>query len=99
MINAILTGIFNLIISLFNAIVSPFVSAITTLFPALNDFFTHITNFLTTACTYVRSVLALFCINDNMILTIFNYFAIMYSIHIVSLAIKFAINIYNKFKI
>lgn len=99
MINAILTGLFNLIISLFNAIVSPFVGAITSLFPALNDFFTHISDFLTIACTYVRSVLSLFLINDNMILTIFNYFGILYSIHITILAIKFALNIYNKFKI
>ena len=99
MINAILTGIFNLIISLFNALVSPFINAITSLFPALGTFFTNITNFLSLACTYVRSVLSLFCINDNMILTIFNYFGILYSIHITILAIKFAINIYNKFKI
>lgn len=99
MINAILTGIFNLIISLFNAIVSPFVSVITSLFPSLATFFTHIINFLTIACTYVRSVLSLFCITDNMILTIFNYFGILYTIHITVLAIKFAINIYNKFKI
>lgn len=99
MINAILTGIFNLIISLFDAIVSPFVSAITTLFPSLVGYFNSITNFLTYAVTYVRSVLSLFCITDYMIVTIFNYFAIMYSIHIVSLGIKFAINIYNKFKL
>lgn len=99
MINAILTGIFNLIISLFNALVSPFISAITSLFPSLGTFFTHITNFLTLACTYVRSVLSLFLITDSMILTIFNYFAILYTIHITILAIKFAINIYNKFKI
>lgn len=99
MINAILTGIFNLIISLFNALVSPFISAITSFFPSLGTFFTHISDFLTLACTYVRSVLALFCINDNMILAIFNYFVILYTIHITILAIKFAINIYNKFKI
>lgn len=99
MINAILTGIFKLIISLFNAIVSPFVSAITALFPSLSTFFSHITNFLTIACTYVRSVLSLFCITDNMILTIFNYFGILYSIYITILSIKFAINIYKKFKI
>lgn len=39
MINAIVNGIFNLIISMFEAILSPFISAITVLFPGVSSYF------------------------------------------------------------
>ena len=99
MIKAIITGIFKLITKMFDLLLSPILSLIFALFPSLGDFFTHITNFLSMAFTYVRSVLSLLLINDTMISALFDYFIVLYSIHLIILAVKFAINIYNKFKL
>lgn len=99
MINLLIKGIFWVITQLFNAIFSPIFSIIFTLFPALGQYFNYITSFLSSALTYVRTCLSLLLINDNMILALFDYFVIIYTIHITLLAIRFAINIYNKLKV
>lgn len=99
MIKAIILGIFKLITKMFDLLLSPILTAIFALFPSLEGFFTHVSDFLTMAFTYVRSALSLLFINDTMITTLFDYFIILSSIHLTVLAIKFAITIYNKFKI
>lgn len=99
MINAIIKGIFYLITTLFSALLSPIISVVTALFPSLSTFFTSITTFFSYCFTYVRSILCLLCISDTIIVGLFDYFVILYTIHITILAIKFSINIYNKLKI
>ncbi len=99
MINAIIKGIFYLITKLFDLLLSPILSVVFALFPSLANYFTYITNFLNMCFTYVRSILSLLLINDTMITSLFDYFIILYSIHLTIIAIKFAINIYNKFKL
>lgn len=99
MINAIIKGIFNLITSLFSALLSPVISVVTSLFPSVSTFFTAITTFLGYCFTYVRSVLSLLCISDTIIVAFFDYLAILYTIYITVLAIRFALTVYNKLKI
>lgn len=99
MINAIIKGIFFLITKMFNLLFSPFISVITALFPALSPLFNYLTYFIKLSLTYVRSILSLILINDTMIITLFDYFIILYTIYLTTLAIKFAITIYNKFKL
>lgn len=99
MINAIIKGIFALIMMLFNLLFSPLISAVTALFPNLGNLFTYLSNYIVMALTYVRSILALLMINDNMIITVFDYFVIMYTIYITTLVVRFSINVYNKFKL
>lgn len=99
MINAIIKGIFYLITKLFDLLFSPILSAIFALFPSLSNYFSYITNFLNMCFTYVRSILSLLLINDTMITSLFNYFIILYSIYLVVLSIRFAINVYNKLKL
>lgn len=99
MINAIIKGIFYLVTKLFDLLFAPILSVIFTLFPALSSYFSYITNFLSMCFTYVRSILSLLLINDTMITALFDYFLILYSIYLIVLTIRFAINIYNKFKI
>lgn len=98
MINAIFKGIFWLITKFFNILVSPFVLLITALFPSVANYFSRISTYLYYCTTYVRSILSLLLIDDSMITALFDYFAIIYSIWTIMLAIKFALNIYNKFK-
>lgn len=99
MINAIIKGIFSLIMMLFNLIFSPIISIITSLFPSLSNLFTYLSNFIVISLTYVRSILSLLLINDTMIITLFDYFIILYTIYLTVLIVKFSINIYNKFKL
>lgn len=99
MINTLIKGIFYVITKLFDIIFSPILSLIFTLFPSLSSFFTHINNFFNMCFTYVRSILSLLLINDTMITSLFDYFIILYSIYLIVIVVRFAINIYNKLKI
>lgn len=99
MINAIIKGIFSLIMLMFNLIFSPVISLITALFPALGNLFTYLSNFIIMALTYVRSILSLLLISDNMIVTLFDYFIVLYTIYLTVIVVKFSITIYNKFKL
>ena len=98
MINAIMKGIFNLISMLFNALLSPIVLLITSLFPATQTFINSINTFLNYGFTYIRSILTLLCIPDTVIIGLFDYLIILYSIYTTIIIIRFAITIYNKFK-
>lgn len=99
MINAIVNGIFKLIISLFNVLLSPIISAITVLFPDINTYFSYINTFLNYALTYVSTILDLFLIPRSALVLLFDYFIICFSIYLLSISIKFGITIYNKFKL
>lgn len=99
MINAMVNGIFKLIISLFNTITSPVITGITSLFPALGSFFTYINTFLSYALSYVGLVLDLCFIPRPAVVFLFDYFLTCYSIYLLAISIRFVITIYNKFKI
>lgn len=99
MINLLIKGIFWIITQLFNLLTAPIIATITVLFPSLSSFFNSISVFLGYAFTYIRSILNLLLIPDPLIIALFDYFVILYSIFIGIQAYKFAINIYNKLKI
>lgn len=99
MVKLFIKGIFWVVTQLFNLIFSPIISVITALFPSLGTFFGYISSFTTTSLTYVRTCLSLLCISDDMILAIFDYFVICYTIYLTMLGVRFAVKIYNKFKI
>lgn len=99
MINAIVNGIFKLVINLFNALMSPIVSSVVALFPDISVYFTYIITFVNYSCTYVGLILDLFMIPRSCLVFFFDYLIICYSIYLLSLSIKFGITIYNKFKI
>lgn len=99
MINAIVNGMFKLIISLFNTVTNPIIGAVTVLFPALDTFFGYIITFLDYALTYVGLILDLLFIPRNAIVFLFDYFVTCYSIYLLVISIRFVITIYNKFKI
>ena len=99
MINALVNGIFKLIISLFSTITSPIISAVVVLFPAVGSFFTYINTFLSYALSYVSLVIDLCFIPRTAIIFLFDYFLTCYSIYLLAISIRFVIAIYNKFKI
>lgn len=99
MINAIINGIFKMIINLFNVITSPIIASVTLLFPDISSFFSYISSFLSYALTYVGLVIDLCFIPRPAFVFLFDYFTVCYSIYLLVIGIRFVINIYNKFKI
>lgn len=99
MINAITKGIFFLITKMFNLIFTPIFALISSLFPDLSVAFSSVSYYLNLGLTYVSSILRLLMIDRSALIVLFNYFITMYTIYIAMLTVRFAINIYNKFKL
>lgn len=99
MINAIIKGIFKLITSFFTILMTPIISFVTNLFPDLSNIFSYISTYLTYCFTYVRSILHLLLIPDELIIFLFDYFIICSTIYYGVIAYRFALNIYNKYKV
>lgn len=99
MINAIISGIFKLVMYIFSSITSVLFGVIFSLFPSLADYFNYITQFITQALTYVSACSNLLLISNSMFVAIFDYFIIKYSIYLAIKGYKLFINVYNKFKV
>ena len=99
MIQAIISGIFKLVMMLFSTITTPIFNFIFQLFPNLSDFFTNINSFLSMSITYVGACSGLLLITPTMFTALFDYFVIKYSIFLGLKAYKLFINVYNKFKV
>lgn len=101
MINAIIKGIFNLILSLFNAIFSPIISSVMKLFPDVATIFNRVTNslILKQGLSFLSIAVDLLLIPRPALWILFDYFAVKYSIYLLSISVKFVVTVYNKFKI
>lgn len=99
MIQAIISGIFKLVMMLFTTITTPIFNVIFALFPNLSTYFTYINNFLSLSFTYIGASAGLFLVTTTMFIAIFDYFIIKYSIYLSLKAYKLFVNVYNKFKV
>lgn len=98
MLEMLIKFIMQIIITIINFIFSPFMNALFALFPSVSTYFYHVFGFLEQGFTYVSCILQWFCFTPSMFVLLFDYYIIKYSIHVLIVAIKFAINIYNKLK-
>ena len=98
MVNALINGIFKVILSLANLVAQPFIVGVTVLFPSVAEYLGHITNYLSTMVTYVPLLLDLSMIPRGAFILFFDYLIIKYSIHLVQQAFSFGIKVYNYFK-
>lgn len=98
MVNALINGIFKVILSLANLIAKPFILAVTVLFPDVSIYLGHITNYLSSMIEFVPLILDLSMIPRGAFILYFDYLIIKYSIHLVQQAFAFGVNIYNYFK-
>lgn len=94
----IINVVMNVIVSIVEFIMSPFLNALFALFPSLSTYLSYVTAYLTQAFTYVRTILEWFLFTPAMFTMLFDYYVIKYSIFVLTRAIKFAINIYDKLK-
>lgn len=98
MFQALFNGIFKIIIRLFNALLSPVIATIVALFPAVKHPFRFINRFLDKFINIVPFVLELLHIPRTACILLFDYFVVCSSIYYSVIAIRFALNIYNKLK-
>lgn len=98
MVEAILKGFLFLVQTLYNMILSPILNGIISLFPGVSTYFTYILNFFQYAMAYVVTVRELILFPRALMVILFDYFLIKYSIHIILIGVRFAINVYNKLK-
>lgn len=98
MINAILTGIFKLIIGLVSIILSPIDLLITNALPSLDNALTAVANFFTYIGTSIGWVISLTGLSSETLSLIVLYFTFKLTAPMLFYMIKLAISWYNKLK-
>lgn len=99
MINAILTGIFNVIISLVNVILSPIDTLISTYLPDLANGISAIGQLFATIGTSIGWAISLTGISNACISLIVTYYVFKLTVPMFFYLIKLALAWYNKLKI
>lgn len=98
MINAILTGIFKLIIGLVSLILSPIDALITNALPGLDSALTAVANFFTYIGSSIGWVISLTGLSSETLSLIVLYFTFKLTAPMLFYMIKLAISWYNKLK-
>lgn len=98
MINAILSGIINLIISLVNVILLPFDALIESALPDLSNAFTSIGQFLNIATSSIGWCISLTGISTTALGLIIAYYGFKLTAPLLFYMIKLALSWYNRLK-
>lgn len=98
MINAILKGIFKLVISLVNVLLTPIDAIITSALPSLATALTAIASFLNVITSSIGWVLSVFGLSSECLSLIVVYFTFKLTVPVVISSIKLAIRWYDKLK-
>lgn len=98
MINALLTGIFKLIIGLVSIILAPIDLLITNALPNLNYALTAVSNFFTYIGSSIGWVISLTGLSSETLSLIVLYFTFKLTVPILFYMIKLALSWYNKLK-
>lgn len=98
MINALLTGIFKLIIGLVSIILTPIDSLITSALPSLDNALTAVANFFNYIGSSIGWVISLTGLSSETLSLIVLYFTFKLTAPMLFYMIKLAISWYNKLK-
>lgn len=98
MINALLTGIFKLIIGLVSIILSPIDSLITNALPSLDNALTAVANFFNYIGSSIGWVISLTGLSSETLSFIVLYFTFKLTAPMLFYMIKLALSWYNKLK-
>lgn len=98
MLDLLIQWVFKVVNKIVSAIFNPFVSAVSSLFPSTATIFTNLISFFGYALTYVSNVCQFLCIPNTILMLLFSYFEIKFTIHLLIIAIKGTINLYNYLK-
>ena len=98
MIKKIIKAVFKIITKIFGTIFTPLFSAISVLFPNLSSYFQYITNFIDGALTYFVTACRLALIPKEVLMLLFTYFGIKFTIYVAVKGYKFTLFVYEKLK-
>ncbi len=98
MINALLQGIFSLIIALVNIILSPIDLLINQFLPGLGTAFSYITNFFNYLGSVVSWVISYTGVSSELLTIIVDLIVFIYTVPYMIHAIKLALKWYNTLK-
>lgn len=99
MINAIIKGIFNIVLSLVNLILTPINALILTFIPSLSNVFGIINNFFNTAFTYIGWVVDASFIESYTISLAIAYWTFKLTAPLAVNTMKLALKWYNSLKV
>lgn len=99
MINAILTGIFNLIIGLVNTILLPIEAIISNYIPSLDSAFSMVAMLFENLVNFIPWVISWTGLNSTIIGLIVSYFTFKLTVPFLVHTIKLAIAWYDKLKV
>lgn len=103
MLNMLIKVVFTVITKLFSLILTPVLSVILALFPDLSQIVNTIlgffNNYVFSYITFLVKILEhLACLPHWLIVFLFDYYLIKYTIYITVQAVRFGIQVYNKLK-
>ena len=99
MINAILTGIFNLVIGLVNVILSPIESIISNYIPSLDNAFSMVSLLFDNLVNFIPWVISWTGLNSTILGLIVSYFTFRLTVPFLVHTVKLAISWYDKLKV
>lgn len=98
MLNKLIKFVFKIITKIFSSIFTPLFNTITVLFPSLSVYFGYINSFLDIALTYFVQACRLSLIPQQVLILLFDYFAIKFTIYLAVQGFKFTLFVYEKLK-
>lgn len=98
MLGIIVKAVFKIVSTLASTLVTVAIAPILVLFPDLAQHVTNIVHYFELFGVYVHTCCNLLLIPDSVIALLFGYFAIKYSIFIITQTVKFSITTYDKLK-
>ncbi len=99
MINAIIQGIFSLILSLVNLILAPIDMLISQFLPSMADILNNISTFFDKLCEVVPWLCSYTGLNKVVLLAIIDIYVFILTVPLMVSAIKLALSWYNKLKL
>lgn len=98
MLNALITGIFQLIAKLGDIIISPLVSAISVLIPDFTNFYNSIITFINYGFNYIGWFYKALCIPRNCMTIVYTVAVVSLSLTVLTRTYRLIVKIYNTFK-
>lgn len=98
MLDLLVQWVFKIVNKLISTIMSPLISGITRLFPSTASIVTNIGSFFGYTLTYVNTACRLLLIPNSLLVLLFTYFEVKYSIHLLIIVAKGTIKLYNYLK-
>lgn len=98
MAHILINAIFNIVTTISQAILTPFISVLFALFPDLSTQLGYVLQWFGMAIQYLTCVYRWFLFTPEMFVVLFDFFALRFTIFVLSSSIRAAIKLWNDLK-